>query len=124
MQHDAAHELCVEVALLQGAFGGFAHGGESIHQNVIQRLAGLDAALEPLGARGDASVIQSGNLGFLGVHRVDDGTQRFDQSVVARPENAFGESAEHSNLKRPGKRSAKAAAGRAGEPTCWLGRRN
>ena len=35
MQHDAAHQLHVEMALAERAFGGFAHGGEGVDQDIL-----------------------------------------------------------------------------------------
>ena len=39
VEHDAAHELDVEMALSEGALGGLAHGGEGVGQERIQLLA-------------------------------------------------------------------------------------
>ena len=39
VQNDAADQLDVEMALSDGAFGGFANGCKGIRQNVVQRFA-------------------------------------------------------------------------------------
>ena len=39
MQHHAADQLDVEMALAEGALGGLAHGGEGRDQDVVERLA-------------------------------------------------------------------------------------
>ena len=36
MQHDAAHQLHVEMALAERAFGRLAHGGEGIGQQIVE----------------------------------------------------------------------------------------
>ena len=39
VQHHAADQLHVEMALAEGALGRLAHGGEGRHQQVVERLA-------------------------------------------------------------------------------------
>ncbi len=50
MQHQAADQLRIERALADGAFGRFAHRGEGVIQHIIQALALLDAAAQPVGS--------------------------------------------------------------------------
>ena len=45
VQHHAADQLHVEMALAERALGGLAHGGESGHQNVVERRRLRRAAL-------------------------------------------------------------------------------
>ena len=99
VQDHAAHHLHVEMALLQGALGGFAHGGEGVDQDVVQALAGSQAAFEPVGAPAHVDVVQGSDFRFLGVDLIDDGAEGLDQPVVTGAEKAFGESAEHLDLE-------------------------
>ena len=46
VQDHAADQLHVEMALAERALGGFAHGGEGRHQNVVERLAFGELLLE------------------------------------------------------------------------------
>ena len=46
MQHHAADQLHVEVALADGALARLAHGGERLGQEIVQRLALRQARLE------------------------------------------------------------------------------
>ena len=50
MQHHAADQLHVEMALAEGALCGFANGGEGFGNEFFERGAVLDALLECLGA--------------------------------------------------------------------------
>ena len=50
MQHHAADQLHVEMALAEGALGRLAHGGEGRNQNVVQRLAISELPAEFSGA--------------------------------------------------------------------------
>ena len=50
VQDHAADQLHVEMALTDGALGGFAHGGEGRHQNVVECLAVGQLLLEVAGA--------------------------------------------------------------------------
>ena len=51
VQHHAADQLHVEMALTERALGGLAHGGEGRHQHIVQRLALGKLLLEVGGAR-------------------------------------------------------------------------
>ena len=46
MEDDAAHDLDVELAVADGADGGFADGGEGLGQEVFERFAAFQAAAE------------------------------------------------------------------------------
>ena len=68
VQHHAADHLHVEMALAERALGGLAHGGESRHQDVVERLAVGELLLEFVGARAQRLV---GELFELGLQRID-----------------------------------------------------
>ena len=50
VQHHAADELHVEVALAEHALGRLAHGGEGGHEDVVEGLAGGEFGLQHVGA--------------------------------------------------------------------------
>ncbi len=50
MQHHAADQLHVEMALADGALGGFAHGGEGLGDQIVEGSAGADPGAEVVGA--------------------------------------------------------------------------
>ncbi len=94
MQHHAADQLHIEMALAQGALGRLADGGERFRDQIIERRAGLDAGAELLGA---------GAQGFVGqrrhfrLERVDLRHHRpvfLDFPLVRRAEDFAGDSAE------------------------------
>ena len=73
MQHHAADQLHIEMALAQGALGRLADGGERFRDQIIERRAGLDAGAESLGAGAQGLVGQSCHLRL---QRVDLGHHR------------------------------------------------
>ena len=72
MQHDAAHQLHVEMALAQGALGRLAHGGEGVEQDVVEALALGQALAQPGGARPQLVVAQRLERRLELVDRGDD----------------------------------------------------
>ena len=42
VQHQPAHELDIEVTLLERPLGGFTHGGEGWRNEIVERLAGFE----------------------------------------------------------------------------------
>ncbi len=67
MQHHAADELHVEVALPEHALGGLAHRGESWHEDVVEALAGSKLRLQHIGAGTKLVVREGGELRLQGV---------------------------------------------------------
>ncbi len=51
MQHHAADQLHVEMALTEGALGGFANGREGGHQQIVEGFAVRELLAELGGAR-------------------------------------------------------------------------
>jgi hypothetical protein len=49
MQHHAADQLDVEGTLAEHALGGFAHGGEGRHEEIVESLAAFGELLPELG---------------------------------------------------------------------------
>ena len=71
VQHHAADELDVEMALAERALAGLAHGGESRHQDVVERRALGQLLLELLGPRPQRLVGELLQLFFQRVDGVD-----------------------------------------------------
>ena len=93
IQHHAADELHVEMALTDGALGGFAHGGEGLGDQIVERGAGADPGAEVLGARAQRLVGEGCDLGLERVDLLDDGPVFLELAVVGRTEDFAGESA-------------------------------
>ena len=51
VQHDAAHQLDVEMALAERSLGRLADGRERLDQQVVERLARGEALAEAIGPR-------------------------------------------------------------------------
>ena len=95
VQHHAADELHVEMALAEGALGRLADGGEGRHQDVVEGLAGGELGLEVLRAGAQLLVRQGLELGL---HRVDGRHLRpvgLQPAIVDRAEDFLRERAEH-----------------------------
>ena len=80
------------------ALGGFANGGESRNEEIVESLAGFELCLELGGARFERIVRQRCDLRF---QRVDRGNTRLislDAAVVGRAEELAGERADHHEI--------------------------
>ena len=96
VQHHAADQLHVEMALAEHALGRLAHGGEGRHQDVVEGLAGGELLAEGGGAVGELGV---GKRLDLGLERVDGGDLRaigLQPAVVGGAEDLFRDVTEHS----------------------------
>ena len=94
MQHHAAHELHVEMALADGALGGFAYRGESLRNQIFERSSVLDARAEVVGAGAQGLV---GQRCDLRLELVDGGDERrvfLQLAVVGRAEHLAGQGTE------------------------------
>ena len=95
VQHEAADQLHVEMALLQGALGRLAHGGEGGNGEIIEALAGGEFGAERLGLAAQLFVGERSELRF---ERVD---RRYLRSIALQPpiiggaEQRFENRAEH-----------------------------
>jgi hypothetical protein len=93
MQHHAADQLHVEMALPERALGGFAHGGERLGQEIVERGAGLDAGPKLLGTSVQRHVRKRGDFGLQRVDLRDQGPVLLQFSFGGRAEHFAGESA-------------------------------
>ena len=103
VQHHAADELHIEMALAERALGRLADGRKSRHQNFIERAAAGELGTERLGTRAQFVV---GELGDFGFERIDGGDFRAigpETAIVRAAENPFREGGEHPKtfLSRP-----------------------
>ena len=98
MQHHAADQLDVEMALAEGALGGLAHGGEGRNQDVVERLAVGELLAEFGGAGLQRLVRQRGELGLQRVDGVDAGLISLHPPVVGGAEKLAGERADHAKF--------------------------
>ena len=87
MQHEAADQLNVEMALLQGAFGRLANGGESGRENVVQRLARRELGAKFVGFGPQLLVAQRLELGLERIDRGDLRPIALQPTVVGRTED-------------------------------------
>ena len=94
VQHHAADQLDVEVAHLERADRGFAHGRERLRQQVVQRLAVGDALPETPGLGAQILVGHGLHARLEGVDPVHDRLHPLDFAVVLAAEH-LGQKAEH-----------------------------
>ncbi len=95
VQHHAADQLDIEMALAERALGGFTDRGESGDQKVVQGLALGELLPELDGAGLEGFVGEFRNLGLQRVDRVDAGLISLHPPVVGGAEKLAGERADH-----------------------------
>ena len=95
VQHHAADQLDVEMALAERALGRLAHGGEGRHQDVVEGAALGELLLEFFGPRAQRLVGELFQLLFERVDRVDARAVRADTPLVGGTEQLTGDSADH-----------------------------
>ncbi len=95
VQDHAADELNVEVALAERPLGGFAHGGEGRHQQVVELGAVGDLLLEVLGAGLEGLVGERRDLLLQGVDLIDPRLIAANPPVIGRAEQLAGNGADH-----------------------------
>ena len=98
VQHHAADQLHVEMALAERALGRLAHRGEGRNQDVVERLALGELLAELGGARLQRLVRQGGDLGLERVDGVDAGLVSLDPPVIGGTEKLAGERADHAKF--------------------------
>ena len=96
VQHHAADQLHVEMALAERALRRLAHRGEGGHEQIVERLAGGELLAELLRAGAQRLVRERGDLGLQRVDRLDFRLIGLQPAFVCGAENFLGEGAEHS----------------------------
>ena len=94
MQHHAADQLDVEVALAERALGRLAHGRERRHQQIVELGAVAQMLPERLGPRPQLVVAERLDLGFERVDRLDAGSELAHLALVGGTENLGSDRAE------------------------------
>jgi hypothetical protein len=82
MQHHAADELHVEMALAERALGGLAHRGEGLWDQIVELGPGLHAGAEGFGAGAQLLVGERGDLRLERIDLLDDGCVFLEFPVV------------------------------------------
>ena len=95
VQHHAAHELHVEMALAQGALRRFAHGRESFHEDVVERLARRELVAESPGARGERLVGKAFEILLERIDALDRGNVSLQSPIIGRAEELLRKCAKH-----------------------------
>ena len=101
VQHHAADELDVEVALTKRALAGLAHGGKSRHQNVIRRCPLRHLLAKLIRARAQRLVGELFQLLFQRIDGVNPRPIRPDAALVGGTEKLTGDSADHRDFILP-----------------------
>ncbi len=94
VEHHAADELHIVVALAQCALRGLADDGEGFGQEFVQRRAVGEARAEFGRLAPQRVVAERGHFRFEDVDRLDAGLVSLDPSVVGRAEKTLGEGAQ------------------------------
>ncbi|GBD16449.1 hypothetical protein HRbin26_01347 [bacterium HR26] len=94
VQHDARHELHVEVPHADGSPGRLAHHGEGLVQQVVERLPGRQPLLELVGLGPELLVAQALNVRLQRVNLFDFPAQPLQLSLVRVAED-LGQQASH-----------------------------
>ena len=95
MQHHAADELDVEMALAERALGGLAHGGECRRQDIVESCAFGELLLELVSPRPQRLVGKLGKLGLQRVDLINAGPIGTDTAIVRGTEQLAGDRADH-----------------------------
>ena len=98
VQHHAADELHVEMALAERALGRLAHRREGRDEDVVEGLAVGELALKSSVRARSVRVRQGSHLRLERVDRRDPGPIGLDAPVVGGAENLLGESTEHGKI--------------------------
>ena len=95
MQHHAADQLNIEMALTQRTPCSFPHGRKGWHKQIIQCFTRSDLGFEHFGTGQQLRVAQCLYFRFKRVDGFDLGSIAFDPAVVGRTEYFLGNGAEH-----------------------------
>ena len=94
MEHHAADELDIEVALPERPLGRLTYRGEGRNEKVTQRFAVSDLLAKSVGAGPQLFVAQGGKLAFEGINLGDDRPVALDPPVAGLAEDHASEIAQ------------------------------
>ena len=98
VQHHAADQLHVEMALAERALGRLAHGGEGRNQDVVERLAVGELLAKFRRARLQRFVRKRNKLGLERIDGIDTALVSLDPAVICGTEKLAGERADHAKF--------------------------
>ena len=113
VQHHAADELHVEMALAERALRRLAHRGEGRDQEIVERLAGGQLVAEALGPGAQRLIGEGFELLLQIVDALDQGSIGLEPPIIGRAEELLRQCAEHGGPFRLGGISLNAGAPRA-----------
>ncbi len=114
VQHHAADQLHIEVALAERTLGSLADGRERRRQQIVERLfAGRDLRAKHFRAGAQIIVGQLGDFGFQRVDRLDTRAVCLDAAFVGRAEEFRGERAERHHAESSSNNSGPQPRGRS-----------
>ena len=97
VQHHAADELDVEMALADGAAGGLAHGRERGNEQVVEARPGGELGAEFVGAGAQRLVGKRGDFGLERIDGRDLGPIGLQPAIVGAAKNLLREVPQHPN---------------------------
>ena len=101
VQHEAADQLDVEMALLEGALGGFAHGGESGGCEIVERLSGGEGGAELIRLALQLLVAQRREFRLQRIDGGNLGPIALEPPIIGGAEHLLQYRAEHIRPFRP-----------------------
>ena len=105
VQHHAAEQLHIEMALAQRPLGGFAHQGKGRGEQVIDAFARRQFRPEGIGAGPQFRIRQVNEAGFQRVDGRDLGRIALQAAIIGGAENFLGERAEHAKKTFQGRKA-------------------
>ena len=95
VQHNAAHELHVEMPLAKRPLGSLAHRGKSLRQQLVQRFARRMTVAQPVGTFLEGGVVERLDLRLEGIDGVYDSLKFLDVACVGASKDALGQRCKH-----------------------------
>ena len=95
VERDAADELDIEVAHLEGAPAGLAHHRERLGEHRLERFSLSDPAAKRVGPRAELSVRESDDLGLQRIDALDGPAHPAQLPVVAGADHLVEERLYH-----------------------------
>jgi hypothetical protein len=95
VQHQAACELDVEMALSEGPFRGLAHRGEGVDEHVVEALPRRQTPAQPIGTGAQLVVRELFELRLDRVDRRHRALHGLEGAVIRGTDEFLGERAEH-----------------------------